>query len=255
MQVSEFIECIDKLTFVDVGRLTYFPEQHELFDPETGNSRYFDSHEAFLESSIDGEAVRAIIEDDGYRMLVEIDGGRGSSSESGSTFKFNHASGGGGRGDIGRAKFPAEFNDGDKFQSETKALDKFRERHANSDHEFAIAVDSDGYVHQYIEGGSTSVAISGRDGQLIIHNHPSGGNFSDSDLLSVAQNRGERGIVASGSKGDYIFKKAKGFDGAAFVKAVKSARMKGKDYDDATHKWLKTNQKKYGYMYEFRKAK
>ena len=255
MQVSEFLECLDKLTFVEVGRLTYFPEQHELYNPETGSSKYFESHDEFLDANIDGRTVRDIIEDGSYKMLVEIEGGRGSSSESGQTFKFNHASGGGGRGDVGKARFPAEFNDGDKFQSEMKALDKFRERHANSDHEYAIAVDEDGYVHQYIEGGSTSVAITGRDGQLIIHNHPSGGNFSDSDLLSVAQTRGERGIVASGTKGDYIFKKGKNFDGAAFAKAVKRARMKGKDYDDATHKWLTANQKKFGYTYEFRKAK
>ena len=255
MQVSEFLDCLGKLTFVEVGTLTYFPEQHELYNPKTGCSEYFETHNEFLDAIVDGRTVCEIVEDDDYRMLVEIEGGRGSRSESASTFKFDHAKGGGGRGDIGKARFPAEFNDGEKVQSETKALDKFRERHANSDHEYAIAVDRDGYVHQYIEGGRTSVAIAGRDGQLIIHNHPSGGNFSDSDLLSVAQARGERGIIASGSKGDYIFKKGQHFDGAAFAKAVKSARMKGKDYDDATDKWLRKNQKKYGYTYEFRKAK
>ena len=34
-----------------------------------------------------------------------------------------------------------------------------------------------------------------------------------------------------------------------FVKAVKSAKLKGTSYDDAVDKWLKGNAKKYGYKY------
>jgi len=254
MLLSEFMENIDDLTFVDIGRLTYFPETRELFNPFTGGSRYFGSHEEMLDAKVDEMTAREIIEDDSYRMLLEFDGGRGSSSDSSGTFKFDHASGGGDDDSLRATRFPAEFNDGDKFQSETKALDKFRERHATSDHEYAIAVDGDGYVHQYVEGGSVSVAIRGRNNQMIIHNHPSDSAFSDSDLLSVSQNPGERGIVASGKSGDYIFRKGRNFKGAEFTKAVKRARMSGKDYNDAVDKWLKKNQDKYGYSYEFRKA-
>ena len=143
MLLSEFMENIDSLTFVDIGRLTYFPETRELFNPFTGGSRFFGSHEEMLDAKVDEMTAREIIEDESYRMLLDFDGGRGSSSDSSGTFKFDHASGGGDDDSLRATKFPAEFNDGDKFQSETKALDKFRERHATSDHEYAIAVDGE----------------------------------------------------------------------------------------------------------------
>jgi len=100
------------------------------------------------------------------------------------------------------------------------------------------------------------VAISGKNkGNMILHNHPSGGAFSDSGLISASLGN-EKGIVASGKNGDYIFQKKGGhFKAAEFIKAVKTAKMKGKDYDDAVDKWLKANQKKYGYTYKFVKAK
>lgn len=89
---------------------------------------------------------------------------------------------------------------------------------------------------------------------MILHNHPSGGAFSDSDLISASLGN-EKGIVASGKNGDYIFQKNGGhFKATDFVKAVKSAKLKGTSYDDAVDKWLKANQKKYGYRYEFKKA-
>lgn len=255
MQIEEFRENAGKLVFVPLGHRMYFPALGELFDPEDGSSLMVKDVDELLALEINGVRIEEIVLDEGYSMIVEIDGGRGSSSSSVNekTFKFGHASGNGNE-DNGKKKFPAEFNDGDRFQSEDKALAKFREKHANSDHEYAIAVDADGYVHQYIEGAKTSVAISGRNGQLVIHNHPNGSAFSDTDLLSAAQNPGERGIVASGSKGDYIFKKSNGFKGDQFAKAVKNAQMKGISYDDAVDRWLTENQKKYGYKYEFRKA-
>ena len=124
-----------------------------------------------------------------------------------------------------------------------------------SDHEFAYEVDADGYVHQYIEGATSSVAISASakvgKGQktMIIHNHPSGGAFSDSDLISASMQTRAKGIIASGKNHDYKFEKGGHFKANSFIKAVKTAKMKGKDYDDAVDKWLKANQKKYGYTY------
>lgn len=64
----------------------------------------------------------------------------------------------------------------------------------------------------------------------------------------------ERGIVASAREGDYKFVKTHKFKASSFIKAVKTARMKGKDYTDAVDRWLKANQKKYGYVYSFEKA-
>ena len=253
MNIEEFVENAGKLVFVDVGSLTYFPEGRELYDPRTGRSRTIDSIDALLEEKVDGRTVREIVEDEDYSLLVEFNGGRGSSSESSQTFKFGHAAD---NGDSFRSvRFPAEFNDGDRFQSVEKALDKFRAKHATSDHEYGITVDRDGYVHKYIEGGTSSVAIAGRDGQIIIHNHPSDSAFSDRDLLHAAQVAGERGIIASGKSGDYIFEKGPKFDSVGFAKAVKSAKMQGKDYNDAVDKWLTKNQEKYGYKYRYRKAR
>lgn len=89
---------------------------------------------------------------------------------------------------------------------------------------------------------------------MLYHNHPSGGNFSKEDLVSTSLSD-EKGVVASGKHGDYMLTKGTHFKANAFVKAVESAKLKGKDYDDAVDKWLKRNAKKYGYTYQFKKAK
>ena len=136
------------------------------------------------------------------------------------------------------------------------ALRAFREVHVNDNYESGIAVDEYGYVTRYVHGTATSVAIAGGKGEMVYHNHPGtkGGNFSDSDLISTSMT-GAKGIVASGKEGDYKFVKSHKFNAAGFIKAVKSAQMRGKDYDDAADRWLKANQQKYGYKYGFTKAK
>lgn len=115
-------------------------------------------------------------------------------------------------------------------------------------------MDENGYVTSYVIGNKSSVPISGKRGEMVFHNHPSGGTFSKADMLSVSHSR-EKGIVASGKNGDYIFVKGGHFKANAFTKAVNTARPSGKSYDDAIDKWLRKNQKKYGYKYEFRKVK
>lgn len=253
MNRETFADDCGLVPFVELGDRLFFPDEMELFYGD-GTIVFDGWDEAF--AYVDGgfsfaDEVDAI----GESVLVPFNGGGGSSSSSSSNqeFKFDHASGSG-RDDRGTVRFPAEFNDGEKSQSLMKTLDKFRAKHSSADHEYGITVDEQGFVHKYHEGGSTSVAISGTKGQMIIHNHPSGGNFSDSDLIHTSQTQ-ERGIIASGSKGDYIFEKGAHFDAKGFVRAVRTARMTGKDYDDATHKWLAANQDKYGYRYRFRKAK
>ena len=84
---------------------------------------------------------------------------------------------------------------------------------------------------------------------MIIHNHPSGGAFSGADLTSTASLKRTKGIIASGKNYDYKFEKGTHFKASAFTKAVNTAKFKGSDYDDAVDKWLKKNQKKYGYKY------
>lgn len=151
----------------------------------------------------------------------------------------------------------AEFNavTGSRYKSYEKTLEKFNEKYANADHEYGITIDEDGYVHRHIEGGKTSVGISGSKGQMIVHNHPSGGNFSDSDLIVVASGS-EKGIVATGSKKTYTFTKTKNFKSKEFTKAVKKAQWPVEyDYDKGADWWLRQNAKKYGYKYTAQKTK
>lgn len=74
-----------------------------------------------------------------------------------------------------------------------------------------------------------------------------------------------KGIVAvSGTKGrsedsakyagTYSFVKGTHFNASGFVKAINTATLKGADYNDAVNKWLKANQKKYGYKYSYTKG-
>lgn len=81
-----------------------------------------------------------------------------------------------------------------------------------------------------------------------------------------AYEMGRRGIVAVSTKegrgeesakyaGTYSFVKGGHFNASAFIKGVNSAKLSGKDYNDAVSRWLKANQKKYGYTYSFTKAR
>lgn len=246
MNRAQFVEDSQLVEFCLVGKYLFFPKTMELMDTENDTVRTFDSFDDLFADADFSQGVSAL-----ESVLIDPDGGRGSSSSSSSRYRFTNARSSGSEQSV--AHFPSEFNTGEKLQSFDIALDRFSSRHANSDVEYAIAVDEQGFVHQYIQGGATSVAIAGRNGQMIIHNHPSGGNFSKADMLSTAQVSGERGIVASGKNGDYIFTKGKNFNSAGFAKAVNSARPYGKSYDDAIGKWLTKNQTKYGYTYEFRK--
>ena len=109
------------------------------------------------------------------------------------------------------------------------------------------------------KGGSTSVPIRGAKGEMLIHNHPSGGNFSDSDLIVVASGS-EKGIVAVGSNTSnrmrYTFTKNKNFKSKEFIKAVKKAQWPREySYDKGADWWLRKNAKEYGYSYSAKKIK
>lgn len=218
---------------------------------QTDESEEFDSIAEFLDATYEGKKILDII-NDMDTLDISLNGSVGG--EGNKTFKFNHASGDG--EDKTKDLFPAYANVRIKSKTLEGAMEEFHNRFANADKEWAYEIDQQGYVHQYKEGNASSVSISGRNkDNMILHNHPSGGAFSDSDLISASLGN-EKGIVASGKNGDYIFQKNGGhFKAAEFVKAVKRAKLVGKNYDDAVDKWLKANQKKYGYRYEFKKAK
>ncbi len=211
----------------------------------------FKSLDEALTYDLGGEKIKDLVERT-ENFYFKYDGGRGADSGA-MGGGFNHASGGGSGFD--KSRFNAEFNalnHGDNSYENT--LKHFVSKYANEDHEFGVAVDELGYVHSHIEGGKSSVAISGKNGQTILHNHPSGGNFSDSDLLSVSMGN-EKGIVAVGKNGNYSFSKNSNFKANEFAKAVKSAKWPTKyDYDKGADWWLKKNAKKYGYTYSYKKA-
>lgn len=224
-----------------------------LWNSKTDEEWKFKNVDELLKHQIDGVPIADIIEKLTRSQEPQFEGGRGSSSGSESTFKFGHAEGDG--KDETRPLPPALANVKIKSKNFESALQEFRAKHVRSNHEWAYEVDSNGYVHQYVEGNRTSVNISGRakvpksERTMIIHNHPGGGAFSDSDLLHTAAVARERGIIASGKKYDYVFEKGDKFKAQSFTRAVKKAEMQGKNYDDAVDKWLRKNQTKYGYKY------
>ena len=223
----------------------------EIWDEATNESVKFKTLEEALEYVIDGETVKDIILRTEELYLPPIEGGRGAGG-GGDTFSFGGA---GSNEDNYHPLLPAYANTKIKNKSLEGALAEFKRKHGLANREWAFEVDEQGYVHQYVKGGKHSVGTlaNGRYGRtkntMLIHNHPSGGAFSDADLVNTANSSRRKGIIASGKNYDYKFEKGTHFKANEFTKAVKTAKMKGKDYDDAVDKWLKRNAKKYGYKY------
>ena len=266
MQIDVFKYKFREVTAVLIGKdYALFRKPLRLVNLATGNKKRFAQLDDALKAKVEGMTVAEHIEAL-TALTPPLNGGRGSSSGMGGdgdgegeeeqqTFSFGHAPDGNGNGSNGTPDLPARLNvrvpNTDK--SPERALEEFRKLHALSNTEFGVTVDEYGFITQYVRGDATSVAIMPRRGEMVYHNHPSGGAFSDSDLLSAAMTGG-KGIVASGKNGDYIFAKTNHFKPEEFARAVRGARMKGKNYDDAVDKWLTRNQKKFGYSYVFKLA-
>lgn len=255
MFIEKFKRDFQQLNGVYVtGKAVLLREPLEIFDLDKNETiAVFEDLDEALHYELDGKTLEQHVSN-WTEITFKRDGGRGGESGM-STFSFGHASGGGGGND--QADFPARINTKVNVKRTPEdTLRAFREAHVNDAYESGVAVNEYGFVTRYVHGGATSVSIAGTKGEMIYHNHPGkiGGNFSDSDLISTSMSA-ERGIVASAREGDYKFVKTHKFKASEFVKAVKTAKMKGKDYNDAADRWLKANQKKYGYEYSFTKAK
>lgn len=256
MQLEQFKREFRNVTAVMFGKdYALFHKPLRFVNLETEETVKFDTLDDALAYELGGKtlAQRIAAMDS---LNYGLDGGRGSGSGLNKTFKFGHAPHGNGNGSNSVKDLPAKLNVRVPInkKSPEAALEAFRQLHALSNTEFGVTVDEQGFITQYVKGDATSVGIWGKKGEMVYHNHPSGGAFSDSDLLSTSASA-QKGIVASGKNGDYIFVKGGHFDAQKFMSAVKNAKMSGKDYDDAVDKWLTKNQKKYGYTYIFRKAK
>lgn len=256
MQLDEFRRYINRdVNAVDLtGNWILFKlrnKSFELWNQVVDRSVYFKTLDEALDHTIDGKSIRQYIDE--YKPMPRIiDGGRGSANGN-REFRFTSASDGRGK-DKTHSIHAAYMNTATKERSVEGAIKAFGDKYRNADHEYGATVDNLGYTYNHVEGNQHSVNIHGDRGKVILHNHPSGGNFSKADMQVIARGR-EKGIVASGKHGDYVFMKGSHFDSAAFEKAINKARPRGKNYDDAIGKWLKANQEKYGYTYSFNKLK
>lgn len=254
MRIEHFRYAFKRLNgFYLSEHIILFRKPLELWNEVTGESITFKTLDEVLDYELDGEKIKSIIERTDTLYIPPLNGGRGAGDGTQKSFKFGSAGGGDGKPD--KQLLPAQANVRIKSKTMSGAMEEFRNKHGNSDHEWAYEIDDNGYVHQYVEGKAHSVAIGSRGkvgkGQktMILHNHPSGGHFSDADLISTSMDARSKGIVATSTKAQYIFEKGTHFKANSFIKAVKNANMKGKSYDDAVDKWLSKNARKFGYKY------
>lgn len=247
MKVQHFKKLLEGNNAVRISDEIIIFNDYELYSLETDESKKYNTLEGLLE---DNQEIKDSIENADYFEL-RFDGGRGAgSTEMGGG--FNHARQGGSA--KGETLQNAILNYGTAGgNSITAVLGRFNSKYGEADREYGAAVDEQGYVHKLNKGGKTSVGISGNKGETIIHNHPSGGNFSDTDLITTASTKA-KGIIATSSntakKATYHFQKNQNFKSNAFIKAVRNAKWPSKlSYDKGADWWLKKNQRAYGYKY------
>lgn len=248
MRIAHFQKLLDGNNAVRITDNIIIFNDYELYNLATDESKKYKSLDELLKDNPDVE--KTILEAEYFTL--EFDGGRGANStEMGGG--FNHA-----RERGRRAKqetlLNAVLNYGTAGGNSIKAvLGRFHDKYGDADREYGAAVDEQGYVHKLNKGGKVSVNISGNEGETVIHNHPSGGNFSDGDLISTASSKA-KGIIATSSNTDikstYHFQKNQNFKAKEFIKAVRNAKWPANlSYDKGADWWLKKNQRAYGYKY------
>lgn len=238
----------------------------ELIKLSTGETiASFDSLDEALAYELDGKTIEERVKSWTEIVFPHEFGGRGGGSGMG--FSGPWGDDGGGGKDETEADLPARMNVrvgiNRTYQDMVKA---FADIHAASPEEHGVVVDAQGFATKYRHGNAGSISgLSGNGSEIALHNHPSFGwpTFSKADVVNTAMGT-RKGIVAISSTkgrdettakyaGTYSFIKGTHFNANGFVKAVGNARLSGKDYNDAVHRWLKANQKKYGYTYTYEK--
>ena len=225
------------------------------------------------------------------KLDLQFFGGRGSGSYSGSASSGGSIMGGGGSGggastDMNVAGWTPEA--GSRRVSSATTLNSAESRIQNLDHEQMVVVDRDGYVVAAVDGGAHSVSFTDRAyraaiaGGTVTHNHPNGGTFSGTDIVSagslgiteiraVSKRFGTTYSLKAGNKANGTglasamkradkrlakqwdakiekINKKKYANEANYEKAVYSA------YNEVMGGWLSTNAKKYGYTYSSHKT-
>ena len=249
MDIEYFEKLLKGNNAIRIDESTIIFNDFEVYNLITKKSKYYRGINELVD---DNKAIKnKIIETKEFPTGYE---GRGSSKLSGELGGgFDHAKERG-KPIASKKLLNATLNFGtSKGNSVDKVLSRFQSKYANADKEYGVAVDDNGYVHEHMSGGTSSVGVTGGKGMTIIHNHPSGSNFSDSDLLAVASTQ-NKGVIATSSnarkKSTYRFEKTDKFKAKEFIKAVGNAKWdKSYSYDKGADWWLKKNQKTYGYKY------
>lgn len=269
MQIEKFKSDFKRLNGVyATDKVVLLREPLELYSLATGKTiaEFKDLDEA-LAYKLDGKTLEQRIAAWTEITFPVEHGGRGSSSGMG--FSGGWPSSGGSGKDETTGDFPARMNVKVNVQRNYEdMLRAFTEAHGSAAEEHGVVVDEHGFATKYRHGNAGSISgLTGNGNEIAIHNHPAAGwpNFSKEDVINTAMGT-RRGIVAVSTKagrgedsakyaGTYTFVKGGHFNASGFIKGVNSAKLSGKDYNDAVSRWLKANQKKYGYTYSFTKAK
>lgn len=269
MKIDRFKREFKRLSGIYASdKVVLFRKPLELYNLATGETiATFDSLDEALAYEIDGKTLEQRVSAWTEIVFPVEHGGRGSSSGMG--FDGGWPSAGGGDGpDEAEADLPARMNTKvGVHRTYEDMVRAFAEAHANSDIEHGVVVDAYGFATKYRHGNAGSISgLSGNGTEIAVHNHPKDGwpTFSKEDVVNTAMGT-RRGIVAVSSPqgrtpetakyaGTYSFVKGTHFNASGFIKAVGSAKLSGTDYNDAVNRWLKANQKKFGYMYSYSKG-
>ena len=269
MQLDKFRREFKRLNGVyATDKVVLLRNPLELFDLATGQTiATFKSLDEALAFEIDGKTLEQRVSAWTEIVFPVEHGGRGGGSGMG--FDGGWPSSGNGSGkDETIADHPARMNTKLGVNRTYDDLVRaFAEAHGSADEEHGVVVDAYGFATKYRHGNAGSISgLSGNGTEIAVHNHPKDGwpTFSKEDVINTAMGT-RRGIVAVSSKqgrsaetakyaGTYSFVKGTHFNASGFVKAVNRAKLSGRDYNDAVDKWLRANQRKYGYKYSYSKA-
>lgn len=270
MHIEQFKRDFKRLNGVyATDKVVLLRKPLELFSLATGKTiAIFESLDEALAYEIGGKTLEQRIADWTEITFPVERGGRGSSSGMGFSGGWPSSLGNGNGKDETKYDHPARMNVKVGVQRTYEDMLKaFRDTHAAAGEEHGVVVDQYGFATKYRHGNAGSISgLTGNGTEIAIHNHPAGGwpTFSKEDVVNTAMGT-RRGIVAVSSTqgrsedtakyaGTYSFVKGTHFNASGFIKGVNSAKLSGKDYNDAVNKWLKANQKKYGYKYSYTKA-
>ena len=160
----------------------------ELWNEKTDETIKFKTLDDSFDFVIDGKTILEHIEAfKGQQMILS--GGRGAGSGAEKTFRFNSANDGKSGGGKPEKIHNAYLNVGVKGNMTLEgAMDRFGDRYRNAKIEYGAVVDMRGFAHQHTTDNHPSQGgVWGGKGQVVLHNHPSGGNFSKADMQSVSR--------------------------------------------------------------------